>query len=569
MTEQPRGLPRGEPDPPSENADEGWRHLSPWTPVVRLGVVALAILGYFIAQSFERLFRVFGGSFWSSPDRSEGGSEGSDNVGAQIMSNAWIALAVLVGLLAIVGLVAWLNWRFSRYRITHRQVEFKKGWLFREHRQVPLDRIQAVELRRPLLAQLLRLAEVDVQSAGGNDSHLKIAFLPLAQAHEVRLQIQHLAAGRSTAAAVTHPAADHGEPAPRPAPRPAPDGTSVIPDVPTGGQPTTRPVLPGELLGFAADEGRPVLSVPNGRLFVATMLHGSVFALIGVALMGVLSSVVSGGRWSALEGFAASLPAAGPIMLGIGFSRVKELLKHGNFRLSDVGSTVRIIHSGTDHRTTSIPLQRVQAMEMVQPLWWRPLGWWRAQLNVAGAAKDDMDMEQGTVVLPVGSFDQAMDVLTLIDPGLEPEAVRVAALGMGGEAGWVTASRSARFLDPLSWRRRGYAVSGHGILVRSGRYTRRVISIPHARIQSQTIEQGPLDRRLGLADVHLISTPGPVKPRVEHLELAQAERFLAEESLRAGIARRSTPTACADQSVSGGLVTQTSQAPKDGGTQGP
>lgn len=554
--------------------DDGWRHLSPLSPVLRLGVFALAIIGYFIAQAGERFMSALGGGWWTSgPDS----GDGSEDITARAIANPLIGLAVLVAVLSLVGLAAWLSWRFSRFRITERQVEFRKGWLFREHRQVPMDRIQAVELRRPLLAQLLRLAEVDVQSAGGKDSHLKIAFLPLADAHQVRLQIQRLAAGPASASVwapssqdpsgATVPtdlgagATPPGALAEGQAPRTGAPGTPGIPDVPTGPVERTRPVLPGELFGFAADEGKEVLAVPNGRLFIATMLHGSVFALLGAAALGMASSIFSGGRWSALQGLLVSLPAAGPIAVGIVASRVKELLKHGNFRLSDVGSTVRIVHGLTDHRTTSIPLQRVQALELVQPLWWRPLRWWRARVNVAGAGKDEMDQEQGTVVLPVGSLEQALAILTLIDPALDPAAVRVAALGEGGEDGWVTASRSARFLDPWSWRRRGYAVSGHGVLLRSGRWTRSVTSVPHARIQSLTVSQGPLERRLGLADVHLISTPGPVSPHVQHLDVDRAQAFIVEEAARASTARRGigglTSTACAEGPTSGGLATDT------------
>ena len=76
------------------------------------------------------------------------------------------------------------------------QVELRHGILFRQHRQVRFDRIQAVDLGRPLLARLTGLSEVVVQSAGGKDSHLKLAFLTDAQAQQVREQLMALA-GRS------------------------------------------------------------------------------------------------------------------------------------------------------------------------------------------------------------------------------------------------------------------------------------------------------------------------------------------------------------------------------------
>ena len=46
---------------------------------------------------------------------------------------------------------------------------------------------------------------------------------------------------------------------------------------------------------------------------------------------------------------------------------------------------------------------------------------------------------------------------------------------------------------------------------RSGRVTRRLTVIPHARTQSVRLTQGPWERSLDLASVHVDSTPGPVK----------------------------------------------------------
>ena len=102
------------------------------------------------------------------------------------------ALGVLLVLLAIIA-GAWVSWRFSRFRVAETLIELRTGVLFRQHRQVRFDRIQAVDLGRPLLARLTGLSEVVVQSAGGKDSHLKLSFLTAAQAEQVREQLMALA----------------------------------------------------------------------------------------------------------------------------------------------------------------------------------------------------------------------------------------------------------------------------------------------------------------------------------------------------------------------------------------
>jgi putative membrane protein len=61
--------------------------------------------------------------------------------------------------------------------------------------------------------------------------------------------------------------------------------------------------------------------------------------------------------------------------------------------------------------------------------------------------------------------------------------------------------------------------------------------VPHARTQSLGLEQGPVQRRLGLATFALHSTQGPVSPSVRHLAGADAAALLHEQARRARTAR--------------------------------
>ena len=52
------------------------------------------------------------------------------------------------------------------------------------------------------------------------------------------------------------------------------------------------------------------------------------------------------------------------------------------------------------------------------------------------------------------------------------------------------------------------------------------------------VSQGPLERALGLADVHLHSTPGPVTVAVPHLDAGDARALAAAQAVHAAGARR-------------------------------
>lgn len=493
--------------PPAPGGPDGWQRLHPLSPLLRGGIVLLAVLGYAASQLFDRALTSLGlGSVVPDGGIPEGGP---DDATEALVAHPVIALLLVLALIGVIAGANWLSWRFSRFRVAPHQVELRQGILFRQHRQVPFERVQSVELSRPLLARLLGLAQVVVQSAGGSDSHLRLAFLSLARAEQLRDELL-VRAGRSDEAIHTWPVDAAGMP---------------------GGVTDALGARPG---GPAA-AGIPVLSVPNGRLFVATILHGSTIVL------GALALAAAGGTGFGRVGPAVlvGLPALLPIAIGVAISRVKELLTHGNFHIADTGTGVRVQEGLTDLRTTTIPLHRIQALELVQPLWWRTLGWWRIRVNVAGAqGGGDGEQSRETTLLPVGTLDDARRVLAVVAPRMSAQLWQHAAVGDGPEPGWRPVSSRTRALDPLSWRRNAWTVDPYAVLLRSGRLTRRAVAVPHARVQSLSLSQGWLEGRLRVASVQVVPAPGPVDPGLSHLDVEDAEAFLAEVAERARVARR-------------------------------
>ena len=53
------------------------------------------------------------------------------------------------------------------------------GFLFRQHRQARLDRVQAIDIVQPLLARIFGLAELKFEVADAGESAVRLAYLPL------------------------------------------------------------------------------------------------------------------------------------------------------------------------------------------------------------------------------------------------------------------------------------------------------------------------------------------------------------------------------------------------------
>lgn len=401
-----------------------------------------------------------------------------------------LELLVSVGLLVLGALIgaafSALSWRMTRYRIEEEAVHLHSGVLFRQQRQARLDRLQAVDVVQPLLARLLGLAELRLEVAGGAGSDVRLSYLKEADAQRLRNTLLARAAGLRY----------ESEEAPE-----APE--------------------------------REVLTVPVDRLLASLVRSGTTVALV-VAVVALVAIVVVAGQPGALAGLA-------PAALGLVAAHWARFTREFSFRVAVSPDGVRLRHGLLEQRAQTVPPGRVQAVRLSQPLLWRGKDWWRVRVNVAGYGGTGEGAMTENVLLPVGPRQEALHVLSLVLPDLgTSDPVTVVADGMTGstpERGWTVAPRSARWVDPVAWRRNGFLVTGTALLARRGRLSRELDVVPHERTQSLGLAQGPLQRRLGLATMAAHSTPGPVSPTVEHMAAGTALHLLVEQAQRARQAR--------------------------------
>jgi putative membrane protein len=109
---------------------------------------------------------------------------------------------------------------------------------------------------------------------------------------------------------------------------------------------------------------------------------------------------------------------------------------------------------------------------------------------------------------------------------------------LDSDGGFVTTPRRGRLLAPLGWRRNGFAATDTALLIRSGRWWRQLVAVPHQRTQSMALHQGPLARRFRLVDLVLHTTAGPVSPRLIQAGVDEARVLFDEQSARARLARQ-------------------------------
>jgi putative membrane protein len=81
------------------------------------------------------------------------------------------------------------------YGVVGGDLRHEQGILFRRSRRIRLDRLQSVDVVRPLVARLLGLAELRLEVAGGSGPEAPLAYLSEGDALRLRAELLARAAG--------------------------------------------------------------------------------------------------------------------------------------------------------------------------------------------------------------------------------------------------------------------------------------------------------------------------------------------------------------------------------------
>lgn len=485
----PQGLVR------SPLSDGEWHRLHPLTPVLRGGLFLIVVIGIVVANLRDRLLFLFlpglaPGVDEEVQDEIVEWETSGDPVDFVIANNLYlVAVLAVLGVLLIIVAVFYTSWRFHSFRITDDDVEVRSGILFRTQRRAPLDRVQGVNLTRPMIARLLGMAKLEVVGAGA-DANVKLEYLSTSNAEAVRADILRLASGRRLA-----DASGPGAPA-------RPDGRLASLGHTVGRE------LTGLIEGPEAPVEVPesVVDIPVGRLVASHVVSMSTVALL-FAAVAVVVGVSLGVTWM-LFGFV-------PALIGFGAYWVRSIVRSLRYSIAPTADGVRITFGLLTTVTEIVPPGRVHALEVTQPILWRPAGWWMIRINrLTGRSATDSNTDQFTTVLPVGTAADVERVLRLLQPHVPEEewpiVVRQGVFGPAEGDTFTNTPRRARWIRPLSFRRNGFRLTPDLLLLRRGLLWRRLTILPLARLQSLALHQGPLDRLSRVASLRGHVVTGPV-----------------------------------------------------------
>jgi putative membrane protein len=247
-----------------------WHRLHPLSPLIHAGGLLSGLLGIFVLSLVT-----------------------ADNY------RAYLYQLIVVAGLVVTGFVRWL---VTRWKLDGAMLRIETGLLRQDSRQLPMTRIQAVDVVRPFLARVLGLAALRVRLAGAGHSGDRLAYLTVSEAARLRAMLL---------------AGQHGrDPA-------TPEAAEL-----------------------------PVITVPAGRVIGATLLRA-------VPRFAALAVIATAAATAAPGIFLASESTLGVIALGLVTRTWQQVTDRYGFTVATSPDGIRIHRGLLSTVAETIPFRRV------------------------------------------------------------------------------------------------------------------------------------------------------------------------------------------------------------------
>jgi putative membrane protein len=456
----------------------------------------------------------------------------------------WVAPAILAFILLalISNVISWL--RFT-WRVDADDIAITSGVFSRNHRTIPFDRIQDVNIEQGLFARILGLAKVTLETgAGGGDKDDEGALNAIAL-EEARALRDHIRAHRSAAVQPLPMAGGASDPV-------APSTADAAPVVAAGRElfaMTPQRLLIAGLFNFSLAIVAVLFGVLQTFDDILPFDPFSPDVWIDLANSFGLEQWVMAHRWLTVIGGIIAL-----LVLGMLTGIVRMVMANWGFRLERTERGFRRTRGLTTRTDVVIPAARVQGAVISSGFIGRRFGWHSLALqSLASDGKDEADhvaapfatlaeidgilaelgLDRATLEEAPHRCDDVWQSIHWVDAlGGVIFAAIIAVLAVGAAAliddvpealaelnrfdeffvrGLAVAAVGLAALllliSWLGWRNQRWTFDGRLLHIVRGALTRQHYVLPARNVQSADVSMGPITRRVDAATLTL-GVPG-------------------------------------------------------------
>ncbi|MGM0398763.1 MAG: PH domain-containing protein [Halobacteriota archaeon] len=434
-------------------------------------------------------------------------------------SAAGVPLAILFGAIAVGYEFA--HYRHFEYELTANSLDITSGVFFRRDREIPLGRVQNVDISRDVLARLLGVAVVSVETAGGGETEARLRYVGFEESRRLQEQIRQR---KRTARADTEPEDDA-----------EPDERELLFAL------SDRDLLLLSVLSFDPRILSVVFVVAPafGPNIVPDIETAGGLAVAVVVILGAVATVV--GLWA--------------------LSAAATFVQFYGFKLHRLGDELQYERGLIQRYDGSIPTDKIQTLVVEENVLMRQFGFAGLSVDTAGYAPGSTPTGGSEAAIPLAAksavYDLARDIEPFDRPSIErpPKRARrryfarysLVVAGLTGIAFaiatylvafpwyWLLALLVAvPFAADRKWRHRGWALGPGYAFTRTGFFRRKTHVVPDFRVQTVIERQSLFQRRWSIASVIVdtASSSGLMGSDAVAIDLDVEDAHTLRESIR-------------------------------------
>lgn len=422
------------------------------------------------------------------------------------------ALVLFLPVLAILAGYQYLYWKNFEFYFEEGDLKVRSGVITKNELDIPIRRIQDIDIRKGVFQRIFGIAEVNIQTAGGDASKASLRYLEEEQAEQVKEQLRELKTRRA--------------------------------ETETGDE---------ESEAFY-DIGDAILTYG----FISGMRSTAGF-LVLTLLIAVTATGINADNALEASGFLTAGIFSALILTGLyhAVTSASRVIRFYDFSVEKRDDVFEYEHGLLSKQGGSLPEEKIQKVEIAENFLMRRLGY--ASLRAESAGYQSIE-DSGTTTKTLIPLDRREEVyrhakrigevqeeVQDVGPTARKRYFRrytaiSTALGLGGLAliylglnpvillvpviGFLVARKAAE----LKWQNIGYALGENRLTVRRGFWYRKTYSVPYFRVQNLEVYQSPFQRRWGLATV-TVDTAGDkmVNPRI--FDVPREKAFELKEEL--------------------------------------
>jgi putative membrane protein len=441
-------------------------------------------------------------------------------------SQEWFFIVLSIVFALVAFPFNFLSYYYFTFLIKKDEIIIKHGVLSRNQRNIPIERVQNVDITQNFLQQMLNIAKVEIQTAGGTETEGLLEYVSKKDAEEIRDVIRQyqniIEQEKEDEKAVTVENDLQTE--------------DELIDQETNSEQNTTPNY--SYLNRKENGEKELFKMSIRELVTYGMLRFRPLVLVGIfillqylnvfpSLMEDVESYLDVESLKELDVTMIVIYAILFLLLTMFLSWIADILLTVNqfydFRLSLEGNKLHTEYGLLGKRKGTIPLKKLQSVTMTSNFITRKLNLYSLRLQTAGLG---VRKSMPEIAVPLASYNRVQELAHGIrnfqDPvdfkHVSPLTIRramfrysmallpILALGLYLTT-WMALllilTPLLYYAAVLRYQYRGYAIQDENILIKQGFFFQRISIIPIQKIQTLHIVETYFQRRLGLATINV------------------------------------------------------------------